>query len=64
MDNQHSKERADQEKYTDLLLVDLLHLDWKHFFKRYKVDFFGFLVFYILMGLVMVGTYLLKEIGN
>jgi hypothetical protein len=52
-----------EREYSDLILVDLLHLDWKHFFKRYRTDFFGFLVFLILMLLVMLGTYLLKGIG-
>jgi hypothetical protein len=57
------KTRKSKREYSDLILVDLLHLDWKHFFKRYRTDFFGFLVFLILMMLVMLGTYLLKGIG-
>jgi hypothetical protein len=79
MDNHYSEEQLDmsskpdpesegfqgeREGYSDLILVDLLHLDWKHFFKRYKIDFFGFALFFALMVLVMVGTYLLKNIGS
>ncbi|UCH62072.1 MAG: hypothetical protein JSU77_09710 [Fidelibacterota bacterium] len=56
-----AKKRAVQ--YSDLILVDLLHLDWKNFFKRYRVDFFGFIIFLLLMMLVIVGTYLIKNIG-
>jgi hypothetical protein len=58
------KKRKSKHEYSDLILVDLLHLDRKHFFKRYRVDFFGFLLFLSLMLLVILGTYLLKGIGG
>jgi hypothetical protein len=58
------KTSKSKREYSDLILVDLLHLDWKHFFKRYRVDFFGFLLFLSLMMLVILGTYLLKGIGG
>lgn len=61
MRSKGAKKRAVQ--YSDLILVDLLHLDWKNFFKRYRVDFFGFIIFLLLMMLVIVGTYLIKNIG-
>ncbi|UCD38718.1 MAG: hypothetical protein JSW54_04355 [Fidelibacterota bacterium] len=58
------KKTQDSEiEYSDLILVDLLHLDWKHFFRRYKTDFFGFIIFFILMLLVILGTYILKNVG-
>ena len=61
MRSRGAKKRA--VPYSDLILVDLLHLDWKNFFKRYRVDFFGFIIFLLLMMLVIVGTYLIKNIG-
>ncbi len=61
MRSKGAKKRA--VPYSDLILVDLLHLDWKNFFKRYRVDFFGFIIFLLLMMLVIVGTYLIKSIG-
>jgi len=61
MRSKGAKKRA--VPYSDLILVDLLHLDWKNFFKRYRVDFFGFIIFLLLMMLVIVGTYLIKNIG-
>ncbi len=61
MKSRGTKKRA--VPYSDLILVDLLHLDWKNFFRRYRVDFFGFIIFLLLMMLVIVGTYLIKNIG-
>ena len=31
-------------EYSDSLLLDLFHLDTKHFFTRYKVDFWGLML--------------------
>ncbi len=61
MRSKGAKKRA--VPYSDLILVDLLHLDWKNFFRRYRVDFFGFIIFLLLMMLVIVGTYFIKNIG-
>jgi len=60
----HKKKLENQEKYSDLILVDLLHPDWKHFFTRYRTDLVGFIIFVILMVMIMVGTYFLKNIGS
>lgn len=32
-----------KEKYSGLLLVDILHPDGKNFFRRYAVDIIGFI---------------------
>jgi len=48
-------------EYSGLLLVDMLHLDWKNFFKRYRVDVVGFLcVIVIIIGMV----FLLKVLAS
>ncbi len=53
-----------EQKYSDLILVDLLHLDWRHLFTRYRTDLIGFFVFLALMILIIVVTYFLKEMGS
>ena len=60
-DYQESKKNG---KYSDLLLVDLLHLDWKHLFTRYRTDIVGFIIFCILMLMIVVGTTFLIRIGS
>ena len=59
-----TQESKNDKKYSDLLLVDLLHLDWRHLFTRYRTDIVGFLVFSILMVMIVVGTYLLIRVGS
>ncbi len=59
-----TEKNNDQQKYSDLILVDLLHLDWRHLFSRYRTDLIGFFVFLALMLLIIVVTYFLKEIGS
>ena len=57
-------EESSDPKYTDLLLLDLLHPDWKNFFSRYKIDLIGFifawlfvaLIFGIAIGLARIGA--------
>lgn len=58
-DNQEKK-----PEYSDLILVDLLHLDWRNLFRRYRTDLIGFLVFLALMLLIIAITYWLKSIGS
>ena len=58
------KKKPERRQYSDLLLVDLLHLDWKNLFSRYRTDILGFLLFLILMMLIIVGTYFLKNLGT
>jgi len=58
------KVKSQDRQYSDLLLVDLLHLDWKKLFSRYRTDIFGFLLFLILMMLIIIGTYFLKNLGS
>jgi len=50
-------------KYTDLILVDLLHLDYRHFFTRYRVDLLGFIAALALALLIVFGTWLISRIG-
>jgi len=58
------KQKRKNRQYSDLLLVDLLHLDWKNLFSRYRIDIIGFLLFFILMILIIIGTYFLKNLGS
>jgi len=58
------KQKSRHWQYSDLLLVDLLHLDWKNLFSRYRMDILGFLLFLILMMLIIVATYFLKNLGT
>lgn len=58
------QESEKNKKYSDLILVDLLHLDWKHLFSRYRTDIVGFIIFCILMVMIVVGTTLLIRIGS
>lgn len=51
-------------EYSDLILVDLLHLDWRNLFRRYRTDLVGFTVFLALMLLIIAITYWLKNIGS
>lgn len=58
---QNVSEKKATREYSDLLLVDLLHPDWKNFFKRYRVDVIGFLcVIVIIIGMV----FLLKVLAS
>ncbi len=50
-------------EYGDLLLVDLLRPDWKHFFKRYRVDFWGFVIISAICACIILGTQWLARIG-
>jgi hypothetical protein len=59
-----SKPTNQNNKYSDLILLDILHLDRKNFFSRYRVDILGFSIFFILMMLIIIGTFFLKNIGS
>jgi hypothetical protein len=53
---------ADEKKYSDLLLLDLLDPDRKAFWVRYKTDLLGFgivmLIMFLMIGLLaMVAGY-------
>ena len=56
------KETGDEE-YSDLLLVDLLHPDWKNFFRRYRVDFWGLLGVLGAVLLMILAAILIAGIG-
>lgn len=53
----------EEPQYTDMLLVDLLRPDWRHFFSRYKVDLIGFFVISAIVALIIWGTRWLAMIG-
>ena len=64
--NEQEKEKGqegDGTEHTDLLLLDLLHPDWKHFFSRYKTDIVGFLAAWIFVALIFGITIILTRIG-
>ena len=51
------------EEYSDLLLLDLLHPDWKNFLGRYRVDVFGLLgVLGVILLMILVAV-LIAGIG-
>ena len=56
-------ESADS-KHTDLLLLDLLHPDWKNFFSRYKVDLVGFCAAWVFVVIIFGITIILTRIGS
>lgn len=51
------------EEYSDLLLVDLLHPDWKNFFQRYRVDVLGLLAIVGVILLMILAAVLIAGIG-
>lgn len=53
-----------EPRYGDFLLVDLLNPDWRHFFRRYKVDLIGFAIVATLCALIVIGTWFLTNIGR
>lgn len=54
----------EENRYSDLLLVDLLDLDKKRFWVRYKIDVFGFLGV-MIVTLLMIGLLaLIAQIGS
>lgn len=57
------KEENRDDRYTGLILVDLLHLDYRHFFSRYKVDLLGFFGSLALAFLIVLATWLIAQIG-
>ncbi len=54
-------EKRDTE-YTGLILVDLLHLDWRNL-SRYKVDLLGFFGALALALLIVFVTWFVANIG-
>ena len=50
--------------YTGLILVDLLHLDFRNFFSRYKVDLIGFFGSLAFAFLIVLATWLISRIGS
>ena len=52
-----------EEEYSDLLLLDLLHPDWKNFFSRYRVDVFGLLGVLGVILLMILAAVLIAGIG-
>lgn len=55
--------QRDDPRYGDLLLVDLLRPDFKHFFSRYRTDLIGFIVISAIVVLIIVSTKWLAMIG-
>jgi len=63
-DKQVDERKVDRdEEYSDLLLVDILHPDWRHFFSRYKVDILGFLAAWVFVVVIFGITVILTRIG-
>jgi hypothetical protein len=52
-----------EPEHGDLLLVDLLRPDFKHFFSRYRTDLIGFAVVSVIVVFIIVGTKWLAMIG-
>ena len=57
-------EEITESKYSDLLLLDLLHPDWKNFYSRYKIDILGFLGAWIFVAFIFGITIILARIGS
>ncbi len=55
-------EQPDPE-YGDLLIVDILRPDWRHFFSRYRTDLLGFVIVAAIIVFIVVGTKRLAMIG-
>lgn len=51
-------------EYSDSLLLDLFHLDTKHFFTRYKTDFWGLMLSIALVFALIFATMLVVRIGE
>jgi hypothetical protein len=49
--------------YSDLLLVDLLHPDWQHFFIRYRTDLLGLMVIVGIILMMILSLALLARWG-
>jgi hypothetical protein len=56
-------EESSSSKFTDLLLLDLLHPDWKNFFSRYKIDLLGFLFAWLFVAFIFGTVIILARIG-
>lgn len=52
------------KNYSDLILVDLLHLDLKNFFTRYKTDVCGLVAIILVMFLMILTLALVARIGS
>jgi hypothetical protein len=53
----------DDPEYGDLLLVDILRPDFKHFFSRYRTDLIGFAAISLIVAFIIFGTKWLAMIG-
>jgi hypothetical protein len=63
LNEESSTKKTENNDYGDLLLVDLLRPDWKHFFARYRVDFWGFVIISGIVAFIIFGTKWLAMIG-
>lgn len=54
---------AGDPEYGDLLIVDILRPDWRHFFSRYRTDLIGFVVVSAIVVSIIAGTRWLAMIG-
>lgn len=54
---------ASEPEYGDLLLVDILRPDFRHFFSRYRTDLIGFVVISAIIAFIIWATKQLAMIG-
>jgi len=57
------RDEAGDPEYGDLLLVDLLHPDWRNFLTRYRTDLAGFAVVSLICLFIVAATRWLAMIG-
>ncbi len=58
-----NRDAGTDPEFGDLLLVDLLHPDWRNFFTRYRTDLGGFAVVSLICIFIVVATRWLAMIG-
>lgn len=54
---------GEEPEYGDLLLVDLLKPDFRHFFSRYRTDIVGFVIVAVIIVFIIFATKWLAMIG-
>ena len=53
----------EEPEHGDMLLVDLLRPDFKHFFSRYRTDLIGFAILIAIVVFIIFATKWLAMIG-
>lgn len=52
-------QNKNNQEYSNLIIVDLLNLDFKHFFSRYKIGIMGFISISLVVALIIWVTTIL-----